>query len=100
MVVFDDVETNEKIRIYDKGVNRLDYTSYGDALTLRFGDITIPRIEMTEPLRIECQHFLECIHKGKKPRSDGRDGLRVVRVLNAAEKSLKGNGTPICLESK
>lgn len=94
MVVFDDVEATEKIRIYDKGVNGTGYASYGDALTLRFGDITIPRINMTEPLKTECEHFLTSIREGKPPRSDGQDGLRVVRVLDAAQQSLKNAGKP------
>ena len=99
MVVFDDVEATEKIRIYDKGVNGTGYASYGDALTLRFGDITIPRINMSEPLRTECEHFLTSIREGKAPRSDGRDGLRVVRVLDAAQKSLKNAGTPYPIQN-
>jgi predicted dehydrogenase len=97
MAVFDDMQATEKIRIYDKGVNGTDYASYGDALTLRTGDITIPKIDMTEPLKTECEHFLTCIKEGKTPRSDGRDGLRVVKVLEAAQKSLKNNGVPVSL---
>lgn len=97
MVVFDDVEATEKVRIYDKGVSEREYASYGDALTLRFGDITIPRIDMAEPLRVECQHFIECVQKGEIPRSDGWDGLRVVRVLDAAERSLKNQGAPVSI---
>lgn len=97
MAVFNDSEPTEKIRIYDKGINGADYKSYGDALTLRFGDITIPRVDMAEPLRTECAHFLECIRKEKTPRSDGQDGLRVVGILNAAEKSLRNNGADIHL---
>ena len=97
MAVFDDVETSEKIRLYDKGVETSDYQSYGDALTLRTGDITIPKIDMTEPLRAECTHFIDSIRNGETPRSDGRDGLRVVKVLEAAEKSLKMHGEPIVL---
>lgn len=96
MAVFDDVEATEKIRIYDKGVDRTGYDSYGDALTLRLGDITIPKIDMTEPLKIECQHFLECIRDGRIPRSSGRDGLRVVSVLEAAQRSLRNNGALVC----
>jgi hypothetical protein len=64
--VFDDVEPTEKLRIYDKGVERApSYDSYGDALTLRFGDIYVPRIEMQESLKLECQHFLDCIEQGR-----------------------------------
>jgi predicted dehydrogenase len=95
MVVFDDVESTEKIRIYDKAAERRDYESYGDAITLRFGDVVIPHIDMTEPLKVECSHFLECIEKDRTPRSDGHDGLRVVRVLEAAQKSLDLNGVPV-----
>ncbi len=98
MVVFDDMESAEKIKIYDKGVEGLggqDYKSYGEDLTLRFGDIVIPSIKMEEPLRTECLHFIECIEEGKKPLSDGHDGLRVVKVLEAAQKSLKSGGCPI-----
>jgi predicted dehydrogenase len=62
---------------------------------LRFGDVVIPHIDMTEPLKVECSHFLECIEKDRTPRSDGHDGLRVVRVLEAAQKSLDLNGVPV-----
>lgn len=100
MVVFDDMESAEKIRIYDKGVDvRQDYKAYGDDLTLRFGDIVIPSIKMQEPLRAECLHFLECIEQKKKPRSDGRDGLRVLKVLEAAQKSLENHGKPVEIPS-
>ncbi len=79
MAVFDDMETTEMVKIYNKGVaNNTDYTSYGEALSLRFGDITVPYIKMMEPLKLECQHFLDCIMNHQRPRSDGRDGIRVV----------------------
>ena len=94
MVVFDDVESTEKVRIYDKAAEREGYESYGDAITLRFGDVVIPHIHMVEPLGLEAQHFLECIKTGQTPRTDGRDGLRVVRVLEAAQRSLSENGAP------
>jgi predicted dehydrogenase len=93
MAVFDDTEPAEKLRIYDKGVDRTpEYNSYGDALTLRFGDIYVPRIEMREPLRLECQHFLDCIERGGQPLSDGRNGLQVLRVLDALQRSLDNKG--------
>jgi len=97
MVVFDDVESSEKLKIYDKGVNQVDYNSYGDYITLRFGDINIPRIDMAEPLKIECQHFLDCIIKNKKPLSDGYSGLRVIKILEAAQESLEKGGVPVKL---
>lgn len=97
MVVFDDMESEEKIRIYDKGVtkNNKYFVSYDEFLTLKFGDILIPHITMSEPLKRECQHFLNCIKENKTPRSDGKDGLRVVKVLDAAQKSLDRGGEPI-----
>jgi predicted dehydrogenase len=98
MAVFDDVEPAEKLRIYDKGVDRTpEYHSYGDALTLRFGDIHVPRIEMQEPLRLECQHFLDCVESRQQPLSDGRDGLQVLRVLDALQRSLAEDGRLVAL---
>lgn len=100
MAVFDDVEANEKLRLYDKGAAyNSDYNTFAEYITLRFGDIVIPYVKVGEPLNLECQHFLECIRERKQPRSDGRDGLRVIKVLDAAQRSLKQNGAPIELGS-
>lgn len=98
MAVFDDVDSTEKLRIYDKGVQRPAYDSYGDSLSLRFGDISIPRIDMREPLRLECQHFIDCIANGQRPLSDGRNGVQVLRVLEAGQRSLELGGEPVVLE--
>ena len=95
MAVFDDMEATEKLKIYDKGVSNSQFVSFGEALSLRFGDISIPYIKMTEPLKLECQHFLDCIKNNQTPRSDGRDGLRVVKVLQAAQESLDKSGMPV-----
>jgi predicted dehydrogenase len=96
MAVFDDSKSAEKIVIYDKGVNiKTDYSTYGEYLSLRFGDILIPQIESTEPLKVECQHFIDCVQTHKPPRSDGKDGLRVLKVLDAAQRSLKMGGSPV-----
>ena len=96
MAVFDDMESSEKIRIYDKGVEQHShFTTFGEFLSLRFGDIYVPRLDMREPLALECQHFLECIEKGSRPLSDGENGLRVLEVLDAANRSLKEQGRPI-----
>jgi predicted dehydrogenase len=97
MAVFDDVDSTEKLRIYDKGVQRPAYDSYGDSLSLRFGDISIPRIDMREPLRLECQHFIDCIVNGQTPLSDGRNGVQVLRVLEAGQQSLERGGEPVVL---
>lgn len=96
MAVFDDMEASEKLKIYDKGAKfSEDYNTFAEYVGLRFGDITIPHINVGEPLKIECMHFIDCIENRNQPISDGRDGLRVVRVLEAAQKSLKQNGNPI-----
>jgi len=97
MVVFDDMEASEKLKIYDKGVGNLSYDSYGEYLSLRFGDITIPNIKMAEPLRAEAEHFIQCIQSRKQPKTGGRDGLEVVKALVAAQQSLKQKGFPISL---
>jgi len=98
MVVFDDMAAAEKIRVYDKGAEvQKSVDSYHEAITLRTGDILIPKIPGGEPLRIECSHFLECIEKDLPPRSDGRDGLRVVKVLEAGSESLRKGGSPVSL---
>lgn len=93
MVVFDDMQPQEKVRIYDKGVDRrpseaAPYGSYAELLSLREGDILIPRIPNKEPLAIECEEFLKAVLTGIPPRSDQQDGLRVVRVLAAAQEKL------------
>ena len=100
MAVIDDMQSSEKIRIYDKGVQtKLDYNTYGEFLSLRFGDILIPKLDdSSEPLKAECQHFLECVGERKTPRSDGNDGLRVLKALAAAQKSLEMGGTPLKIE--
>jgi predicted dehydrogenase len=98
MAVFDDMEASEKVRIYDKGVDRAgEVVSYGDALTVRSGDILIPKISLQEPLRLECQHFVDCVREHKTPLTDGTGGLQVVRVLSAAQASLEQGGTPVRL---
>ena len=98
MVVFDDMEVSEKLKIYDKGVGSPSYTTYGEYLSLRFGDITIPSVKMVEPLRTEAEHFVQCIDSRKEPKTGGRDGLKVVRILMAAQQSLKEEGMPIALK--
>jgi predicted dehydrogenase len=96
MVVFDDTEAAEKIRIFDKGADKKqDYDTYADYLTLRTGDIVIPKIPGGEPLADECRHFLECVESRERPRSDGREGLRTLKVLRAAQESMEKGGAPI-----
>ena len=97
MVVFDDMEADRKVTIYDKGATttRTKFDTYGEFVTLHFGDIHIPRIGNEEPLRVEAQHFVDSIRNDTQPLSDGRDALNVVRVLDAMERSLRGGGQPV-----
>jgi predicted dehydrogenase len=100
MLVYDDIEPQEKIKIYDKGVEVPPYyDTYADfQYSYRYGDIYSPRIEDYEPLRKQCDHFIECIRKGRKPLTDGYAGLRVVSILEAANKSLKLSGRSIQIQ--
>lgn len=97
MVVFDDMEADRKVTIYDKGATttRAKFDNYGEFVTLHFGDIYIPKIGNEEPLRIEAQHFIDCIVENRRPLSDGRDALNVVRVLEAMALSLREGGRPV-----
>ncbi len=96
MAVYNDVESENKIKIYDKGVNTHEYTngSFGEfQCSYHSGDITIPSIRFTEPLREECQHFIESIVNQTEPSSDGRDGLEVVKILETAQHSMSNGQT-------
>lgn len=96
MVVFDDTESSEKIWLYDKGFEtKLDYNTYGEYISLRAGDIVIPRVDSAEPLKLECQHFIDCVKNRTTPRSDGRDGLKVLTILSAAQSSMQQGGSPM-----
>jgi predicted dehydrogenase len=93
MVVFDDMETDRKLTIYDKSASRSPSTdSYGEYVSVRFGDISIPRIANDEPLRLECQEFVDAITEGREPRCNGHEGLAVVEVLEALQVSLDDGG--------
>jgi predicted dehydrogenase len=86
MATFDDMELERKLTVYDKGFDE-DARGYGEYIT-RSGDIFSPRIPNLEPLRVECEHFVQCCRAGERPLSDGLSGLRVVRVLEALQRSL------------
>jgi predicted dehydrogenase len=87
MATFDDMELERKVTVYDKGFDE-DFSSYGEYIA-RSGGTWSPQISNEEPLRIECKHFIECVRTGARPRSDGQSGLRVVRVLEALQRSLE-----------
>ncbi len=97
MVLYDDTEPSEKIKIYDKGVD-LNVTQeelYHLKVQYRVGDMYAPRLDDTEALALETRHFVECIEKGKEPLTGGKAGLEVVKVLVASEQSLKNRGAPV-----
>lgn len=86
MATFDDMRAEAKVTVYDKGFDE-DVRSWGEYVA-RSGDIWSPRIPATEPLRLECEHFVQCVRERRAPRSDGASGLRVVRVLERLQASL------------
>ena len=94
MIVYDDVQPLEKIRIYDMRVERPPhYDNFAEfQYSYHYGDSYIPYVKQEEPLKVECQHFLDCIQHGKTPITSGKEGLDVVRILEAADASLKQNG--------
>lgn len=95
MIVFDDLNADEKIKIYDKGVSLSNSSKdklYKYLIKYRTGDMCSPSINGQEALKVEVSHFVDCIENDKKPISDGEAGLRVVKLLEAAHTSLKKNG--------
>ena len=97
MLVYDDVDPTEKIKVYDKGVEiQQHYDNFGEfQLTLRSGDIFVPRIDTVEPLKVEAQHFVDVIKGEAEAISSGHHGLEVVEVLERACKSIRNDGQPI-----
>ncbi|MBI4494286.1 MAG: Gfo/Idh/MocA family oxidoreductase [Chloroflexi bacterium] len=92
MVVYDDVEAVEKVKVFDRGVDRVP-ESFGEfQLTYRSGDVVSPKIENTEPLYLQCSHFLECIRTGCRPLTAGPDGVEIIRILAAAQRSMNNGG--------
>ena len=94
MLVYDDIEPTEKIRIYDKRIETPPhYDSFGEfQFSYHYGDMYCPYIKLSEPLKFECQQFLDCIKAGVKSESGGLEGLEVVKILEAASTSLKNGG--------
>jgi predicted dehydrogenase len=98
MLVWNDLEADEKLKVYDKGVQMTSRQGLYDLLvSYRSGDMWSPKVEQAEALRVELAYFRECILNGKRPRNDGHAGLRIVKLLEAAEKSLKDRGKTILL---
>jgi predicted dehydrogenase len=105
MIVYDDLEPSEKVKVYDKGVTLADATTNGSSkangngngkydllVGYRAGDVLAPHLGVGEALSVEVQHFVDCVRTGSRPVTDGESGLRVIRVLEAAEKSLAHGG--------
>jgi predicted dehydrogenase len=95
MIVYDDIEPVDKVKIYNKGVDVQPYSDTFEEfhLAYRYGEEVIYPLNWQEPLRAECLHFLECIQQGRPSRSSGREGLNVIQVLEAAQRSLLNGGS-------
>jgi predicted dehydrogenase len=97
MIVYDDLEPSEKIKVYDKGVslNESPEGVYQMLVSYRSGDMWAPHLATTEALKVEASHFVECVTTGKKPQTDGEMGLRIVKILESADKSMANRGQPV-----
>ncbi len=94
MILYDDLEPSEKVKIYDKGVtvSHSPEAVYEMLVSYRSGDMWAPRLDATEALQSEAQHFIDCVENRRRPETDGEDGLRLVKIVEAAEKSLRARG--------
>jgi predicted dehydrogenase len=101
MIVYDDVEAHEKLKVYDKRVDTIRRTdTFGEfQFAYHYGSIVSPYVRFEEPLRLELLHFAECVLEGRQPLTDGRSGLRVVEVIEAAQRSLELGGVPVDVET-
>ncbi|MEW5961320.1 MAG: Gfo/Idh/MocA family oxidoreductase [Chloroflexota bacterium] len=100
-IVFNDLNTLERVRVYEKGVAsaEAEATSYGEYhFLMRDGDIISPKVEVSEPLKNQCKHFLECVVQHRPPLTDAQAGLDVVRVMAAIDRSLENHGAPVAVE--
>lgn len=96
MVIFDDMEPSEKLKVYDKGAEiNSSAASPSEAIVLRSGEVHVPELEAVEPLSLECRQFVDCIQTRDRPLSDGKQGLEVVRILETIQRSLEDNGKVI-----
>ncbi len=96
MVVFDDLEADEKVKVYDKGIQVMNVSKdklYKNLVQYRIGEVHSPVFDRTEALKVEVNHIVDCIKNNKKPISDGESGLKIVRLLESAQRSLRKGGT-------
>jgi predicted dehydrogenase len=100
MITYDDLEPSEKIKVYDKGINFTDDPQQIQEMRVgyRTGDMWAPKLSTTEALRVEGEHFVDCIEHGKAPETDGRLGLRVVEIIEAATSSMRGKGETVYIQ--
>jgi predicted dehydrogenase len=100
MIVYDDLEPSEKIKVYDKGIKVKNNSEnvYGILISYRTGDMWAPQLDTTEALTTEALHFVQCIKENKHPATDGPSRLRVVRILEAATQSMAEQGHPVELD--
>jgi predicted dehydrogenase len=102
MVLYDDIQPTEKVKVYDRGISWSEDPNearHEALVSYRSGDVHAPKLDPTEALRTECEHFIECVRSGRTPISDGRAGLRTVRILAAAQRSLANGGRLEALEA-
>ena len=93
MVVWNDLAADEKVKVYDKGVQISNREGlYNLLLSYRSGDMWAPKVDQTEALKAECEYFVDCVQNNKQPFNDGQAGLEVVKMLEAADKSIKERG--------
>ncbi len=98
MVVFDDMDADRKVTVYDKGIALPRADTYGEYVGVRSGDISIPRIPSDEPLRLEVEEFAAAIRERRSPLSDGHAGVAVVEVLEGLQRSLDEGGGVIAVD--
>jgi predicted dehydrogenase len=98
MVVYDDMEPSEKVRVYDRGIQvRSQEGIYKALVDYRMGDVWSPKLDVREALSVECEHFVNCVRTRKNANSDGESGLRVVKILEAASASIANGGHPVAI---
>jgi predicted dehydrogenase len=102
MIVYDDVAQQEKIKVFDTRVERPPhYDTFAEFhYSYHYGDMYVPYVKQEEPLKVECQHFIECIRSGSAPLTNGDRGLELVRILEAASQSIKNSGAPVDLSHR